>query len=272
MGVTPRRLEPLSPPLRQPDLQRSPPTHTAPLTTAVDLLQNVLGRRSQPPALSHHQRALSTPAVNLIPGNSIWSSNDSSSFQYSSGNRGLGNGSQYVTQTDMSQPAAGAPLPPTQSSWSSSYPWQSPLPSQNTQLGYINGSSRPFLPQQPTIVGSGHHRLPSDAFIPTRSQALPQHAMLPVAHRYDSLNSSTLIGSSTLNAAYGVHGSGMSDRLTSAGYTDVFTAPPSGLSYLHNATSQPELFHHTAHVNGEHSFIPQYDGAPAASRIWGNTG
>lgn len=273
MVFTPRRPEALSPPFKQPELPRSPPSHTAPLTTAVDLLHTFLNRPSAPVA-AQHQRTPSTPAVNFIGGSNIWSSDDSS-LQYSSRNRALGNGSQYVTQKDMGQTAAPPPLPPTQSSWSSSYPWQPPLPSQNTQLGYSNSPSRTLLPQQPSIVSSAHHRIPSDTLLPPRAQALPPPSLLPTAHRYDPLNPSAPVGSSALNAGYGVPGSGVSTRLASAGYADVFGAPTGGPAYLASAALQPDLLRYSghAHAAGEHAFVPQYDGAPAASRsIWGNTG
>ncbi|GJE98730.1 Telomerase activating protein Est1 domain-containing protein [Phanerochaete sordida] len=277
MGFTPHRAAPLSPPFAHTDLQRSPPSHNTPLTTAQDLLQGVLGvHRSPPPAPSQHGRtpsAPSIPAVSYLGGNSIWS-NNSSSLSFPSGNRplALGNGSQYVTQKDMTQTAAPPPLPPSQTSWSSSYMWQSPLPSQNTQLGYSSTPSRTLLPQQPSIVNSGHHRLPSDTLLPSRGQALPPPSTHSNAHRYDPLNPSAAVGALPLTAAYGAPGA--NDRFAPAGHADVFGAPSHG-AYFSTGGLQPEHLRYAGHAHaGEHAFAPQYDGAPApaASRIWGNAG
>jgi hypothetical protein len=255
---TPRRSEPVSPPFRHGDLQRSPPTVSTPLTTAQDLLQNVLGVHRSP-APASHQRTTSSPAVNLIPGNSIWSSIQSSPFHYSNGNRGLGSGSQYVVQSEASQSSAGVSLPPPQSSWSSPYPWQAPVlaqTSQDVQSGYNDGSSRSLLPQQPSVVGGGHHRLPSETLMTSRSHGVPP-PIVPAAHRYDPLNSSA-----PLNTTYG-GSSGL--------YPDAFSSTSSP-AYYNNP--HMDSFHHAGpnHVHANHSFIPQYDGAPSASRIWNNPG
>ncbi|EKM56730.1 uncharacterized protein PHACADRAFT_254023 [Phanerochaete carnosa HHB-10118-sp] len=272
MGFTPRRSEPRSPPFARAELR--PPPNATPLT-AQDLLQDVLGHLPPGTVTSRHRPTLSTPAVPIMGSDSIWSSNGGSSLHYSSGRVPLGNGSQYVTQKTMSLSGAAAPLPPTQSSWSSSsYTWQSPLPSQSSHLGYANSPSRTLLPQQPSIVNSGHQRAPSDTLIPLRAQALPPPAMLPTAHRYEPLNSPAAVGSSVLNATYGAPGSSVNNRLGPAGFADVFTTPSGGPSYFPNTGLQPDHFRFagSAHMDGEHAFIPPYSGAPAASRIWGNSG
>lgn len=272
IGITPRRQEPLSPPFVPTDLQRSPGAVNAPLTTAQDLLQNVLGVHRPPPPV-HHQRTLSSSAVNLIPGSSsIWSANDISPLHQSNGTRGLG-GTRYVPHSEPNQTSTGPPAPPGQSPWPPSNPWQSPTHAQNNQYGYTTSPPRQFVPQQPYLMSSGHHRIPSETMNPSRSNALP--SVLPT-HHYEPLNPPVSLNSASAGGAYGVPGGGINDRFAPGGYGEFFPSTASGHAAYFQSTSQPDPFHsgHTRVNTGEHPYSPPYDNPPmpSLSRIWGNHG
>ena len=267
-GYTPRRLEPLSPPFVPMEMQRSPPTVAVPLTTAQDLLKNVLGTR-HPSTSPHHQRTASGPPVNLIPGSSsIWST-DAPSLPYPSGNRAFESGSRPSSHYT---PLSAAPLPPTQSPWPPPASWQSAAPASHaTQLGYATSPSPSFVPQQSSLMNGGHHRVPSESMVPPRTSLLPPPTIGPT-RRYDSLSPVGPVNTLPIGSPYSLPGS-INDRLTTGGYSDGFV-PIGGHAGYYQGSAQPDLFQSgsTFMSANEHAFVPQYEGAPPVSRIWGNAG
>lgn len=268
--MTPRKVDALSPLMEQLDIERSPPMATPKTvigaTTADDLLNSVLGINRTPGA-SHHTRGTSGPPLNLLfgsggPGNSIWSSSvDPPQPSYARTNLASARDPIYASQVTQSP---GPPLPPTQSTMTSSQQWQSPLPAPNTQLAYLNGSrsTNDFLPPQSTNVNGMHHRLPSETFSPLRNMPpLPQY------QRYDNLNPSAHLAEpahASTNNILGRLGPSLGEIYSSP------AAPPP----MFYRQPQPDIYglgSSQSHLRREPTFQAPFQ-APSISNIWGSPG
>lgn len=228
-----------------------------PLTTARDLLQDVLGIHRSPPA-SHHTRSSSGLLFGSGASNSIWSTaGETQSLHYAT--NGLGNGSQYPS------PPAPPPLPPSQTMWSSTSPWQSPPSSQHAQLNYPNGvPTRSYVTQQAALVNSGHYRAPSESVMPSRPQGLGP-SVPPSMQRLDALNGAGLSG-----MRYGGPSMHSADLLPPAGLSEPFL-PLSGSSYYRQDVDPRQVLPPTSHIPLDRTFQASY-APPSVSNIWGNTG
>lgn len=293
--ITPRRPDPLSPTMRQPNFeqQRSPPSAATafapPLTTAEDLVKSVINFDSR--ALKGSQlRGPSVPPVNILfgsgPGDSIWSNSPkpfSSQGPHLSSPRN-GN-STYFSQGSPSGPI-GPPVPPLQNQWPSSQPqWQPQpplppptLPGQHThsQSSFIGGPlSAPFIPHQPPMMNGGHQRAPSESLPLSRNPSYGQQQLQLQNQRYDPFS-------------YDLHApvqetmsiSGMMGRAQQLPLQEPLSSPtaPGGYGYLQNNIET--AFYNIPNVGPSppnplrrDRILPApYGPLSPSSRIWSNAG